>query len=482
MYLVSFLSLFAITCVFLSSRRPLWNDEIYTFFVAGQPTAGGILRILMDRADNQPPLYPLLVHVLLPVLGSRELAVRLPTVAGFCLMCWSIFEFTRRRLPRAYAAAAMMIACVACFHFATEGRPYGLNLGCSGLALVCWQRAAESRPRAAALTGLFLSLNLAVALHYFFIFLLAPLMVGELVRAVRSGKADWPMWAVLFSPLLVLAAHLPLISRVTPSPLAESRLTRIGEGYSYLFPRPINLRVLIVIPVLAAYAAWKLAPRRRERPDAFPLHEWLAISSLALLPVGIVIVTVLSHSMFFPRYSLVANIGCAILAAAVVFRVFRGSKPAVIGFLVLLFALLCARVTQGFLAGDNLRFATELRRELTKIPGNSQPVVVVDPASFTELALYPGRGLKGQIVFALDAEQERRSNGSYADALSLAVLRRGSPLRVVDYGTDFLAAYPHFLLAASPRHWIVRSLKESGYSLRPLAAGSVSLFQADAGK
>jgi len=124
-------------------RTKLWSDELYTLYMAKLTGAGDIIAV----NDASPPLYPIIAHWLLPMVDNDALAVRLPATLGFCAMILCVLTFCRRRLPAAFAFGAALLACERTLFYATEGRAYGLVLGCAAGTLLFWQMAAEGQRR-----------------------------------------------------------------------------------------------------------------------------------------------------------------------------------------------------------------------------------------------------------------------------------------------------------------------------------------------
>jgi len=102
-------------------------------------------------------------------------------------------------------------ALTSVFYFATEMRCYGILLGLTGIALVCWQHAAEKRWRRASIAGLFLSLTGALCCHYYAVLLWVPFGLAELTRAKIARRIDKPVWAALLCSPLILVVFLPAI-------------------------------------------------------------------------------------------------------------------------------------------------------------------------------------------------------------------------------------------------------------------------------
>ena len=63
-------------------------------------------------------------------------------------MVLCLLAFCRRRLPAAYSCmAAALLVCDVCRRYSSEGRGYGVVLGCAAGALLCWQFAVDGRRR-----------------------------------------------------------------------------------------------------------------------------------------------------------------------------------------------------------------------------------------------------------------------------------------------------------------------------------------------
>ena len=117
-------------------------------------------------------------------------------------------------------------------HYATLARPYGLLLGSSGVALVCWQLASRNRVRRLALAGLWLTLATALGVHFYAVLTFAAIGLGELVRTWRTRHIDWLVWAVLGLAAAPLGFLLPLIRSnlvLRKGYFAPATLSRFGR-------------------------------------------------------------------------------------------------------------------------------------------------------------------------------------------------------------------------------------------------------------
>ena len=223
-----------VAAVRVDMRLALWTDEIITVLISDQPTISEMFGAIRGGADSQPPLYDLFVRALRPLIPNDGLRVRLTSTVGIFLMSSCIFVFVRRRLPAIFAMLASLVALRLVWPYAYEGRAYGITSGCIGVALVCWQRRSEeSKTWIPIAVGI--SLSAAIAFHYFSVFVIGALLVGEAVRSFRSRRVDVRMLLALTIPGSVLIPHLPLIragqtlvknfwSKAHPSTLYEDYL------------------------------------------------------------------------------------------------------------------------------------------------------------------------------------------------------------------------------------------------------------------
>src|SRR5262245_57678274 len=136
---------------------------------------------LSAGGEQTPPLFYAITRASIALFGSSGLALRVPEIAGFWLMGASLYAFVRRRAeaPAALLAATTPLVTSA-YQYAFEARSYGLELGFAGLALFCWQSVAFGR-RAPWVPALALALAATVSIHYYGIFVLVALAIGEAV-------------------------------------------------------------------------------------------------------------------------------------------------------------------------------------------------------------------------------------------------------------------------------------------------------------
>jgi Dolichyl-phosphate-mannose-protein mannosyltransferase len=469
-------TLFIFTCftasVVKSTRLPVWLDEVYTFCIVQQRTASDVIQATREGCIQTPPLHALIIRSLRPAIGNGPLALRLPSAIGFYAMCLCVFAFVRKRLPANYAAVAMLIACISCYYYATEGRPYGLVLGSTAFALLCWQAADEGRRRPWALAGLGLSLAFGIALHYFPIFVLIPLLAGEVVRWRSSRRLDVAVLGALGAPPLILVPHLTMIRAAmafVPHSVAKASLDQIPQFYFEFFSNLIPLCLAaLVIYVVAQFAPEGAKADEEDGRPGLLSHETVACCVLALLPVLVVLLAVGMRGMFATRYVQPSVLGIAILVSTVMFRATRGSSSVVASLLIPLL------VWMGLLTASALvRTPTRgearmvLSSQLLNLPPDPAPIVFASHRLFLEVWFYADPKLRDRLVYPVSADRYRAYTGNDSAPRALSCLRRRMPMRLPDYDT-FVASNRRFLLVTDGGEWLVWNLLKSGCRINPV--------------
>ena len=128
-------------------RRPMWIDEYLTFYLARLPLPD-LWSALSTGAESHPPTFLLLTGASMKLFGSDLFGLRLPAILGFLLAELCLFQFARRRSSFLVATIPMLVQFTTrATSYAMEARGYGLLLGFTALALVCWQAATGKRRR-----------------------------------------------------------------------------------------------------------------------------------------------------------------------------------------------------------------------------------------------------------------------------------------------------------------------------------------------
>ena len=296
--IVVFSAVYLVATSVIATRRPPWNDEVYTFYFARIHGIADLWRALETGADQAPPLSYLLARGSLDAFGSGPLSLRLPEIVAFLVFSISMYTFVARRTNWLYGLMAMVVPTLtAAYYYASEARGYALVLAFGAVALVCWQAATDGTHRRLALVGLAVALALATSSHYYAILLLVPLALGELVRSVAGRRMDIWVWLALGGGLVPLAAFVQLV--------------RASKGYSADFwGRP----------------SWSDAPKFFSflfdtRPTAGgvelgqigrPTTWWLVLLAIGVLTLALVVVSPLAQWLRSTRRGRAALLATAV--------------------------------------------------------------------------------------------------------------------------------------------------------------------------
>jgi mannosyltransferase len=465
---VLFIMLLFAALIVRDIRTKLWTDEFFTLFMAREAGAEAIVNASLDGLDSAPPLYPIIVHFLLPIVRHDALAARLPATAGYCVMLVCLLAVSRRRLGASYAWTPPLLAFAVCDYYGSEGRPYGLVLGCAAAALLCWQAATDDRRRTVAAPLLALSLALATALHYYSIFLSIPLMLGEIARQWKSRRFAPGLLLALGSGPIVLAAHYPIIAvtrHTTAFFWSQPSWSLVTAFYNEYVRTILYVCGGFALIALALFPPARAAAAPRSR--GVPAHELIAAAAMVLMPPVAMVVSAYTTHAFVDRYVLWANIGAALLGGALL-RIAAGGQP-VVGILIsaLLVAQVAGHQVREMSGPATLRRGESLNQALRAVPDTAEPIVISDVHAFMELAFYGEPRWKDRLVYALSRDLEMRYNGSDTRTRMMSAARSHTSLRVADYAA-ILSENLRFVLAARPDDYLLRHLLGEGFRISAL--------------
>ena len=464
---------FMLSCALLSATKLFWYDEMATYYPAKLPTVAAVLDFFWKGLDVHTATASLVLRATMALFGDSPVVDRLPFAASYLVCCICIFVFVARRCPAVYAGAAMIFpALTLMFYYATEIRPYGLVLGMTGTALVCWQAAEEGRLRGLSIAGLFLSLTVAICCHYYAVFLLVPFWLAELTRTWMRRRIDWAVWfALVLSPLIILI-FLPAIRNARSSYAGgmlavQPHLSQIASSYSYVLS-------ISNAPILGAIVACLLLAPTLSRGkstsfDSAPVADWVLAGSLSLLPVYVVPASLLVGA-FHERYILPCVAGVAIFLAFALCRALKANR--LVGSILLLFFLawfaarsMSAIRTQSA-ANGGLRTPlgqplqnTSWMRELAR---SDLPIAVAPAVFFMTVQLYAPSPARDRIYYLADQQAPRHFGDIPSNETNLLRFSSVLPLRVVDFH-EFLSHHPRFLLCMESEHlnWLVPALLDA---------------------
>jgi hypothetical protein len=471
-----FVLLFLACAAWEDVHKLMWVDELFTLHAARQGSLAGVAEF-SRASDGVPPLYEMIVSAILPVVRSEALAVRLPSTLGFCFMIVCLVAFCRRRLPAIYSISAALLACDTCLPYSTEGRCYGLILGCAAGALLCWQYAVDGRHRALAIPLLGLCLALLPALHYYAVFFLVPLFLAETVRWRISGKPDWAIFAAMSTALVVLALHYSFIaagSRYQKHFWSPAKWAHIPAFYNDFFWPILGICLIPFCLTVVLLSATDKAHAGALHTGLAPA-EWTAVAAFSLMPVFVVVASEYTTHVFVTRYVLWAVPGFAILAAALLWRAAGGQAIAGLSLAWLALSIIAIHEVRDVRRKPVLRESEAVHQALKSLPYGTEPIVVADAHAFIELSYYSESRIRNRLVYPVSEELELRYIGSDTNSLLLPALRRYTDLNVVDYKT-VAASYPRFVLATLSEDGLAWDLIRAGYRVVPIGSSPAPLL------
>ncbi len=466
-----------VTCA-IAGTKLLDFDEFATYYPAALPTARDTWNFFANGYDTHTPLASLAVRACLAVFGHNPIAIRLPVIFCYWLMCVCIYGFVSRHCGKLYGLAAMVFPSVCSVYFyATEARAYGIILGSTAAALLCWQRASEQDSRRVWwLTGLGIAVAISVCVHYLGILFLISIFAGESAKAITRKRVDWPVI------LVVVLCALPLLMFV---PMANAGRQNYAGSY---WSRPHlgdientyrSMLTLAFAPLLGALILWGIVAPLRTRSSAevvkkLPAHEATAATVLALLPVYAMPVAYVIGS-FVPRQIVYTLIGVTISLAFLAYRSSGGDRllgTALVMVFMGWFALKAPATVRANILQSNgvlMRGAQPFEDTawMSGIRDSGLPVAVTPAVFFLQLQHYAGSGIKERVFYPLSVADAIRYEGANTGDLFLEYLSRIVPIQVPSYET-FVSANRHFLVCAETTNptWLVRKLLDDGAAVR----------------
>lgn len=289
---------------FVAIRAPLSEDEAGTF---RQIDAG--FSQIWARQGISFPAYPWILWLSTKVLGTSEIALRVPSVLAMLAAMYLLYRIAREIFDWELALIAAVLFCANPYVvFASiDVRPYAFAVLIVNAAILTALRIRRS-PSVwlAALLGLLAAL--VVWFHYLFgVILPALVIVFWAVRRDRR-RATWKQFGVAMAAFVV--SFVPVLPGIRY--LFSTRTSHVFEQ-----PPPISALIGTLVPgwvgpavLLTAFYVLMQAGLRRKADRAIEIERWhVAVClSLALLPAlilyGVSVATPIH--MFVERHRLVA--------------------------------------------------------------------------------------------------------------------------------------------------------------------------------
>jgi len=469
------------------------GDETFTLALAREPGTAALWHALMRGADGQPPLFYLLERLFLHVSSNPQVALRLPSILAFCCVLTCVFFFVKKRASPGQALMCNLLLLNSSLYliFAGQARPYSLVAAGVAFAMVCYQRA----PKPLWTVLLFVSLALAVSLHYYAIFALGAFITGEAIYCWATRRVRIGVWVAIFAGGLPLFLCWPLL-RAQKQIFAQhfwAQPTLSGALLSYstffLLPAFLGLGFVVVLGIaLITAEQWPLFCKRETavEPDC-TAHETALILTMLLIPIVLAAVAFIAHGAFLDRYVIWTTVGIVVGVGYLL--------PRLSGAALAAMALFLATVT----SGQEVRALHSLQlqaRKASEAPdahlqsllhsaGHENLPVVLWSAYF-DICYYASYGTAERLVTVTDTSGAVDYLGT--DTLEKLASAMGSygSCRLFDFGT-FAAAHEEFLLYSTDfsvrqgttgfYDWWIFKLLHDHYTLELVAAeGNARLY------
>ncbi|HYB44840.1 MAG TPA: glycosyltransferase family 39 protein [Candidatus Methylomirabilis sp.] len=471
---------FAVTALD-GSRRLVWYDELFTYHISRLPTFSHIWRALSTGIEQIPPLFWLITRVSTHFLGDGPVGIRLPEMIGFWVMTLGLYRFVARRSGALYGCLAMVFPlATGAARYTIEGRPYGLLLAFSILALLAWRASGERGHRALAILGLAASLVAALGTHYYAVLLLPALVVAELVRSARRRRLDLPVLAAISLPLLSLLLYLPLIrgARTYAEHFwARAQWKSLAVAYRFLLDPALG--PLVILLALAAVLA-------RPRPETSgavdgpgsepPPEEVAAAAGFLAIPLVGMAVAKLATNAFTTRYVLTTVIGASILFAWAAHRLLRGRALPAFALLLVLGGSFGIREYVDIKGGSASAIALARNYDfLESAQTGSLPIVVVEAHVFLQLLYYAPPAVADRLLYVSDFRRADRESRVDTTERNLLELRHQARVRVQEYDAFVAGVSGPFLIygnQAGRWRWLTSALESDGIPVRLIASAT----------
>ena len=452
-----FTVLYAIPTVYLAHLKLFWDDEFFTLYLSRTSSWHDLLHALATGADQHPPSFYYLTHLLMMVFGSNHVIARLPAILGFWLLCICLYEIVRDLTSPEWAVVAMFFPLSSDFYYyASEARGYGLVSGFAALAMLSWLRSAAQRKRTIYIPLLAVALAAAVASHYYAILVVIPLALGELIRSRYIKKIDRPIWIAFTGACVPILAFLGTI--------------RSARGYSshfwaipawsdaiVFYPNQFGLGACALLGTLTIALSFRLIRRKQtDEPSAAwkkPLwSSWqaVAICTLAALPLPTMLLAKIATHGFTPRYCIFAIVGVTVLLFYVVSRFALRRSAAVIGLVacVLVFLLQVRLLHSRY--EENREEMNQDITALSSLP--DAPIAVMEVSVVHRLSYYAPRRLASRLVYVADPNSSISYLGHDTVDRGLLDLRFWFPIDIVR-ADSFLTDNPQFYVFGETSTW-----------------------------
>jgi len=427
-----FALIYIVPTLILAHRKLMWEDELFTLYLSKIGTWSELIRALSTGADQHPPSFYYLTHLIFQLAGTTHVTLRVAAVAGFGLGCASLYEISRRLVGAKWATSAFIFPLASGnYYYASEARGYGLEVGFATFALLMWILAAEGKKRRLTLPGLAFGLCGAVASHYYAVLIVIPLVVGELVRTWFRKSVDFAVWVAFAASAIPLVAFAPVILKARTYSGHFWAVPHWGEPL-FWYPDALGHLSLLLVATAAVGFLLRLlyAGPDKEEEVAASLPISAAIIVWALIPmIGIVLAESVTHA-YTGRYFIAALTPVCFLLIFALKRILPSHSIGA-GLVLVLTLGLYAQAWRDQFHTQNTSHETLLSSAALLRSTGTGPVIVSEATIFHQISYYAKSDLAERVVYVADPYLSTNFIGHDTIDRGLLDLKPWFPLNVV---------------------------------------------------
>lgn len=320
------------SCLLSTWRDPyFWYDEVATATLLRDPSGIHMLRAIAHGAENNPPLYLLLMRGWSALFGTGPLSLRI--VSALALS--AALALAWRTLRRAYPTHAVGMGVAAVFFGApvlleqvAQARYYGLFVLAAAVAMSLAVAALERRKVSVALAlATCLAHALLVYVHTFGGLFSAALLGAMVVVGLRRGILQPRVYVAIVTAWLLFAFWAPVL--ISGARMMAGRswipLPQRGDLFDLLARQAFWLPIVAVAAALIGVAFRRGAPNTASATvtsddESARTQEAVVVVGAALIGVAFVAFAASRAviPVFVERYMLPGVLGWAAIAAHLV--------------------------------------------------------------------------------------------------------------------------------------------------------------------
>lgn len=464
---VGFTMIYLIPTLWICRIKLFWDDEFFTLYLARAPWHS-LVQALFTGADQHPPAFYYLTHLVTQLFGTSHLTVRLPAIFGFWLFCICAYEIVRSLAAPSWAVVAMLLPLATDFYYyATEARGYGLVTGFAALAVLSWLKVTAHRRRTLFLPLLAFGLVAAISSHYYAVLTAFSLGIGELVRTRQTRRFDLGVWVALAFTFVPIVLFLPVIRGAKQYSLHFWAIPAWSDALKF-YPSELGLGIFPLLGALAfavsfgfSLSGWIEIDPLRQRG---PLKSWeaTALCLLAALPFLTMALAKLVTHGFSNRYAIATAAGVTILTAYTLSRIAPRSLAALAAALTCLCVFLIqVRLLRSRFLEERVVYKSYVSR-LSQT--GTQQIAISEWGVMHRVSFYSPRSLATRVVYVAAPDISIKELGQDTIDRGALALRPWFPLQILSV-PSFLNNNQHFLVFGhNVEHWtwIIHELPQWG--------------------